>query len=183
MSSTLSRRILQLPDGIVHPNNLYGDGSPYFINGPKIHPYLQEMNEKVLSKYDVVTVGEMPGATTDDARIYTNPDNKEVNMVFTFEHMDLDSGPGGKWNVQPLKLVDLKRNFEKWQHALHKVGWNSLYWNNHDQPRVVSRFGNDGEYRELSAKMLAICLAYATRYSVYLPRRRAWNDECEIPIA
>ncbi|WP_277584553.1 glycoside hydrolase family 13 protein [Psychrobacillus antarcticus] len=148
----------QLPDGIVHPNNIYGDGSPYFINGPKIHPYLQEMNEKVLSKYDVVTVGEMPGATTDDARTYTNPDNKEVNMVFTFEHMDLDSGPNGKWNVQPLKLIDLKRNFEKWQHALHKVGWNSLYWNNHDQPRVVSRFGNDSEYRVLSAKMLAICL-------------------------
>ena len=141
------------------------------------------MNEKVLSKYDVVTVGEMPGATTDDARIYTNPNNKEVNMVFTFEHMDLDSGPGGKWNVQPLKLVDLKRNLEKWQHALHKVGWNSLYWNNHDQPRVVSRFGNDREYRELSAKMLAICLAYATRHPVYLPRGRAWNDECRIPKA
>lgn len=148
----------KLPDGAIHPNNLYGDGSPYFMNGPKIHQYLQEMNKQVLSKYDVVTVGEMPGATTDDARIYTNPDNKEVNMVFTFEHMDLDSGPGGKWNVQPLKLVDLKRNFEKWQLGLHKVGWNSLYWNNHDQPRVVSRFGNDGEYRELSAKMLAICL-------------------------
>ncbi|SDN62797.1 oligo-1,6-glucosidase [Psychrobacillus sp. OK028] len=151
-------KALDLPDGTIHPNNLYGDGSPYFINGPKIHQYLREMNEKVLSKYDVVTVGEMPGATTDDAQIYTNPYNKEVNMVFTFEHMDLDSGPGGKWNVQPLKLVDLKRNFEKWQLALHKVGWNSLYWNNHDQPRVVSRFGNDGEYRELSAKMLAICL-------------------------
>lgn len=152
----ISKDVL-LPDGIVHPSKLYGDGSPYFINGPKIHPYLQEMNDKVLSKYDVVTVGEMPGATTDDARIYTNPDNREVNMVFTFEHMDLDSGYE-KWDVQPLKLVDLKRNFEKWQHALHKVGWNSLYWNNHDQPRIVSRFGNDREYRELSAKMLAICL-------------------------
>ncbi|MET0958864.1 MAG: alpha-glucosidase [Psychrobacillus psychrotolerans] len=149
---------MSLPDGEVQPNKLYGDGSPYFINGPKIHSYLKEMNDKVLSKYDVVTVGEMPGATTDDARIFTNPDNKEVNMVFTFEHMDLDSGPSGKWDVQPLKLIDLKRNFEKWQHGLHKVGWNSLYWNNHDQPRVVSRFGNDGEYRELSAKMLAICL-------------------------
>ena len=149
---------MKLPDGEVHPNKLYGDGSPYFMNGPKIHSYLKEMNDKVLSKYDVVTVGEMPGATTEDACIYTNPANHEVNMVFTFEHMDLDSGPGGKWNVQPLKLVDLKRNFEKWQHGLHKVGWNSLYWNNHDQPRVVSRFGEDGEYRELSAKMLGICL-------------------------
>ena len=149
---------MKLPDGAVQPNKLYGDGSPYFMNGPKIHSHLKEMNDKVLSKYDVVTVGEMPGATTDDARIYTNPDNNEVNMVFTFEHMDLDSGPHGKWDVQPLRLIDLKRNLEKWQHALHKVGWNSLYWNNHDQPRVVSRFGNDREYRELSAKMLAICL-------------------------
>lgn len=149
---------MNLPDGEVQPNKLYGDGSPYFMNGPKIHSHLKEMNDKVLSKYDVVTVGEMPGATTDDARLYTNPDNNEVNMVFTFEHMDLDSGPSGKWDVQPLKLIDLKRNFEKWQHGLHNVGWNSLYWNNHDQPRVVSRFGNDGEYRELSAKMLAICL-------------------------
>lgn len=149
---------MRLPDGAVQPNKLYGDGSPYFMNGPKIHSYLREMNDKVLSKYDVVTVGEMPGATTDDARIYTNPDNNEVNMVFTFEHMDLDSGPNGKWDVQPLKLIELKRNLEKWQHGLHKVGWNSLYWNNHDQPRVVSRFGNDEEYRELSAKMLAICL-------------------------
>lgn len=149
---------MNLPDGEVQPNKLYGDGSPYFMNGPKIHSHLKEMNDKVLSKYDIVTVGEMPGATTDDARLYTNPDNNEVNMVFTFEHMDLDSGPSGKWDVQPLKLIDLKRNFEKWQHGLHNVGWNSLYWNNHDQPRVVSRFGNDGEYRELSAKMLAICL-------------------------
>ena len=149
---------MKLPDGAVQPNKIYGDGSKYFMNGPKIHSYLKEMNDKVLSKYDVVTVGEMPGATTDDARIYTNPNNNEVDMVFTFEHMDLDSGPNGKWDVQPLKLIDLKRNFEKWQLDLHKVGWNSLYWNNHDQPRVVSRFGNDGDYRELSAKMLAICL-------------------------
>lgn len=148
----------QLPDGVIHPKQTYGDGSPYFINGPKIHTYLREMNEKVLRYYDVLTVGEMPGTTPEDASAYTNPDNQEMNMVFTFEHMDLDSGPYEKWDVQPLNLIDLKRNFEKWQHALHKVGWNSLYWNNHDQPRIVSRFGNDGEYREMSAKMLAICL-------------------------
>ncbi|WP_342598014.1 alpha-glucosidase [Psychrobacillus sp. FSL H8-0483] len=148
----------QLPDGMIHPEQLYGDGSPFFINGPKIHTYLREMNEKVLSKYDVITVGEMPGASTEDAQIYTDPINNEVNMIFTFEHMNLDSGPYEKWDVQPLNLVALKLNLEKWQHALHKVGWNSLYWNNHDQPRIVSRFGDDDKYRDVSAKMLAICL-------------------------
>lgn len=148
----------QLPDGMIHPEQMFGDGSPYFINGPKIHTYLREMNEKVLSKYDVITVGEMPGASTEDAQIYTDPINQEVNMIFTFEHMNLDSGPYEKWDIQPLNLVALKRNLEKWQHALHQVGWNSLYWNNHDQPRIVSRFGDDDKYREVSAKMLAICL-------------------------
>lgn len=148
----------KLPDGEIHHEQGYGDGSTYFMNGPKIHTYLREMNEKVLSRYDVLTVGEMPGASTEDARIYTNPGNQEVNMIFTFEHMNLDSGPNEKWDVRPLELVALKRNLEKWQHALHEVGWNSLYWNNHDQPRVVSRFGEDGAFREVSAKMLAICL-------------------------
>ncbi|MEI4770631.1 alpha-glucosidase [Psychrobacillus sp. FJAT-51614] len=148
----------KLPNGTIHDEQMYGDGSAYFMNGPKIHTYLREMNEKVLNHYDVLTVGEMPGASPEDAQIYTDPDNQEVNMIFTFEHMNLDSGPNEKWDVRPLDLVALKRNFEKWQLALHEVGWNSLYWNNHDQPRVVSRFGEDGAYRELSAKMLAICL-------------------------
>ena len=147
-----------LPNGKQEGGAAYGDGSPYFMNGPEIHTYLQEMNERVLRKYDILTVGEMPGASTDDALLYTDDAREELNMVFTFEHMDLDSGPGGKWNVQPLKLPDLKKNLAKWQHALMDKGWNSLYWNNHDQPRVVSRFGNDQEYREHSAKMLAIVL-------------------------
>lgn len=147
-----------LPNGKQEGGAAYGDGSPYFMNGPEIHTYLQEMNERVLRQYDILTVGEMPGASTDDALLYTDEERNELNMVFTFEHMDLDSGPGGKWNVQPLKLPDLKKNLAKWQHALMDKGWNSLYWNNHDQPRVVSRFGNDQEYREHSAKMLAIVL-------------------------
>ncbi|TFB14622.1 alpha-glucosidase [Filobacillus milosensis] len=141
-----------LPDG---PD---GDGSQHFMNGPRIHEFLREMNDEVLLKYDCVTVGEMPGAGTDDARIYTDPENREVNMIFTFEHMDLDGGPGGKWDFRELNLVDLKENLEKWQHALHGVGWNSLYWNNHDQPRIVSRFGDDDDFRVKSAKMLATCL-------------------------
>ncbi|MET1014184.1 MAG: alpha-glucosidase [Paenisporosarcina sp.] len=147
-----------LPNGEMNEGQRFGDGSPYYMNGPKIHDYLQEMNEEVLSKYDILTVGEMPGVTPEDAKIYTNPANKELNMVFTFEHMSLDSGPFEKWDLKPLNLVDLKENFEKWQTNLHGTGWNSLYWNNHDQPRIVSRFGDDGEYRIESAKMLATCL-------------------------
>lgn len=142
----------ELPDG---PN---GDGSAYFMNGPRIHEYLREMNKEVLSKYDCVSVGEMPGTTPEDAKRYTDPNNRELNMIFTFEHMDLDGGPNGKWDLKPLDLVGLKENLEKWQHALHDVGWNSLYWNNHDQPRIVSRFGDDGRYRVKSSKMLATCL-------------------------
>ncbi|MFC4354932.1 alpha-glucosidase [Chryseomicrobium palamuruense] len=148
----------ELPDGKQDDGEAYGDGSPYFMNGPEIHAYLQEMNRNVLRHYDILTVGEMPGASTEDALLYTDPERDELNMVFTFEHMDLDSGPGGKWDVKPLALPDLKKNLAKWQHALLDKGWNSLYWNNHDQPRVVSRFGNDQEYREHSAKMLAIVL-------------------------
>lgn len=147
-----------LPDGIQHDGASYGDGSPFFMNGPEIHTYLQEMNERVLKHYDILTVGEMPGATTEDALLYTDEERHELNMVFTFEHMDLDSAPGGKWNLKPLYLPDLKKNLAKWQYALKDKGWNSLYWNNHDQPRIVSRFGNDQEYREHSAKMLAITL-------------------------
>ncbi|MEH7072933.1 glycoside hydrolase family 13 protein [Neobacillus drentensis] len=149
-----------LPDGAQEEGQLYGDGSPFYMNGPKIHQFLKEMNRKVLADYPIMTVGEMPGATPEDAILYTNSDRNEVNMIFTFEHMDLDSAPGGKWNLKKLNLVDLKENLAKWQVALHKKGWNSLYWNNHDQPRVVSRFGDDQEYRVESAKMLAVCLHF-----------------------
>lgn len=147
-----------LPDGEVKPGETYASGSKYYRNGPRIHEFLQEMNEQVLSKYDVMTVGEMPGVDVEQAKKYTNPKRKELNMVFTFEHMGLDSGPYGKWDLKPLKLTDLKENLTKWQKGLHGIGWNSLYWNNHDQPRIVSRFGDDGEYRVESAKMLATCL-------------------------
>ncbi|RDB33918.1 alpha-glucosidase [Exiguobacterium sp. RIT594] len=147
-----------LPDATVPSGALYGDGGQHYINGPRIHEFLKEMNDASFGQYDVLTVGEMPGATTEDAILYTDPERKEVNMVFTFEHMDLDSGPGGKWDVQPFNLQKLKENFTKWQVALHEKGWNSLYWNNHDQPRVVSRFGDDTTYRVESAKMLATLL-------------------------
>src|SRR5690606_14923482 len=109
---------------------------------------------------DIVTVGEMPGATITDAIKYTGKERREVNMIFTFEHMGLDQASGEKWDLKPLNLRDLKYNLEHWQHALHNEGWNSLYWNNHDQPRIVSRFGHDREYRIESAKMLAACLHF-----------------------
>lgn len=148
----------EMPDGEPKLGKKYASGSKYYRNGPRIHEYLQEMNEKVLSNYDVMTVGEMPGVTPDLAEIYTQEENKELNMVFQFEHMGLDNGPNGKWDLKPLDLLDLKKNLTKWQKALEDKGWNSLYFNNHDQPRIVSRFGNDGDLRVESAKMLATLL-------------------------
>ncbi|WP_264736976.1 glycoside hydrolase family 13 protein [Cytobacillus firmus] len=147
-----------LPDDEPKPGKKYASGSKYYRNGPRIHEYLREMNEKALSKYDVMTVGEMPGVTPERARQYTGESRNELNMVFQFEHVSLDNGPNGKWNLKPLDLYDLKTNLTKWQNELDEVGWNSLYFNNHDQPRSVSRFGNDGEHREKSAKMLATLL-------------------------
>ncbi|API92627.1 oligo-1,6-glucosidase [Virgibacillus pantothenticus] len=130
----------------------------FHMNGPRIHEFLHEMNQKVLADYDIMTVGEMPGATVEDAKLYTGEEREELNMVFHFEHMGLWNGPDGKWSNMPWKLTDLKEILSKWQYGLEKEGWNSLYWNNHDQPRVVSRFGNEKEYREKSAKMLATLL-------------------------
>ncbi|MEH7886974.1 alpha-glucosidase [Bacillus sp. JJ1609] len=147
-----------LPDAPNPEGKPYASGSKFFMNGPKIHDYLQEMNREVLSHYDAMTVGEMPGASVELAKLYTNEERNETNMIFQFEHVDLDSGPNGKWDLKPLKLTDLKKSFTKWQKGLEGEGWNSLYLNNHDQPRMVSRFGNDQEYRIESAKMLATFL-------------------------
>jgi oligo-1,6-glucosidase len=136
----------------------YQDGSRYYTNGPRIHQFLQEMNKKVLSKYDVFTVGEMPGVDVEDAVLYTSENNHEVNMIFQFEHMEIDDCQGSKWNCKPWSLKDLKQIINKWQTGLEGKGWNSLYLNNHDRPRMVSRFGNDTVYRVESAKMLATFL-------------------------
>lgn len=147
-----------LPDAPNPEGKKYVSGSRYFMNGPRIHDYLQEMHREALADYDVMTVGEMPGVNVEQAKLYTDESRNEVNMVFQFEHVDLDSGPGGKWDLKPLQLTDLKKNFTKWQMGLEDIGWNSLYLNNHDQPRMVSRFGNDKQYRVESAKMLATFL-------------------------
>jgi oligo-1,6-glucosidase len=151
-------KVPELPDAIVPEGKQYAPGGDYFMNGPRIHEFLQEMNRETVSRYDVMTVGEMPGASVEEAKLYTDENRHETNMVFQFEHVDLDSGPGGKWDIRPLKLADLRDNFTKWQKGLEEIGWNSLYLNNHDQPRMVSRFGNDKEYRVESAKMLATFL-------------------------
>lgn len=147
-----------LPDAPNPDGKKYVSGSRFFMNGPRIHDYLQEMHKEALAEYNVMTVGEMPGVNVEQAKLYTDETRDEVNMVFQFEHVDLDSGPGGKWDLKPLKLTDLKQNFTKWQTGLEEIGWNSLYLNNHDQPRMVSRFGNDKQYRVESAKMLATFL-------------------------
>jgi oligo-1,6-glucosidase len=148
-----------LPDGRPTHTGLYGDGSPYFMNGPRIHEFMQEMHAEVFAGRDaeLLTVGEMPGVTVEEARLFTDMSRHEVDMVFQFEHMDLDHGKN-RFDPQPLDLRDLKASLGRWQAGLAEVGWNSLYWNNHDQPRVVSRFGNDSDYRVESAKMLATVL-------------------------
>ena len=119
---------------------------------------MQEMNEKVLSKYDIMTVGETPAVTTELAKQYAGEDTHELNMVFQFEHVEGD-GKYGKWTDEKVPLIRLKKIMSKWQTELYGKAWNSLFWDNHDQPRAVSRFGDDRpEHREVSAKMLATCL-------------------------
>lgn len=128
-------------------------------DGPKLHDYLQEMNEATFGHQDVLTVGETWSATVQNAKQYSNPDGSELSMVFQFEHILLDQQDDGeKWDLKPLNLVDLKRTLAKWQTELGDEGWNSLFWNNHDTPRIVSRWGNDEEYRQESAKLFAILL-------------------------
>ncbi len=149
-----------LPDGTVPPGARLGDGFPHYGYGPRIHEFLQEMHAEVFAGREgqFVTVGEMPGVTVDQARLFTDPARRELDMVFQFEHVGLDHGTAGKWEHHPIDRLELKRSFRRWQEGLAEVGWNSLYWNNHDQPRVVSRFGDDGEYWAESAQLLAAIL-------------------------
>ena len=148
------------PDGEIR-DGLHGDMSPYVCNGPHVHEYLQEMNQRVLSKFDLITVGETPGVTTEEAKKYANLDGSELNMVFQFEHMGTTEGKYGKWTTKKPEMKKVRAVMNKWQNDLEGKAWNSLYWDNHDQPRAVSRFGNDSEeYREISAKMLATCLHF-----------------------
>lgn len=148
------------PDGPVIQNKAYGSYYAGCANGPRVHEFLQEMNREVLSKYDIMTVGEAPHTNADEAALYTDESRKELNMVFHFDHMHLDYDENGKYATNRVPLVALKKIMTQWQDKMHECnGWNSLYWCNHDQARAVTRFGNDSEeYREISAKMLGTCL-------------------------
>ena len=154
--------LISKPEGLPDGDAGEGEYAPFdFVaNGPHIHEYLQEMNARVLSKYDIMTVGETAGVTIEEAEKYAGLSGNELSMCFQFEHVGLDSDPvRGRYGFGNLKLTDLKANLSKWQCSLEGKAWNSLYFENHDQPRVVSRWGNDSAgYREISAKMLATCL-------------------------
>ena len=129
------------------------------INGPRLHDFLRELSMETFQRANLITVGEAWGADLERAKLYSNPDGSEFSMVFQFEHIGLDQEEGKeKWDVIPLDLQKLKEVLAKWQKGLHNIGWNSLFWNNHDLPRIVSRWGNDKEYRVESAKMLATIL-------------------------
>lgn len=151
-------KVQSFPDGEI-THGLYGDNGPYCCNGPRVHEYLQEMNQKVLSKYDIMTVGETAGVTVEEAKKYAGNHSGELNMVFQFEHVEIGDGKLGKWTTKRYDFMELKKILAKWQTELEGVAWNSIFWGNHDQPRAVSRFGNDSpQYRAISAKMLATCL-------------------------
>ena len=153
----------EFPDGVIGKDGL-GDFVPYAVNLPISHDYIKEMNSQVWhNREGILTVGETPFAGTDDAVQYSCLDNTELNMVFQFEHMDLDNAEdGSKWSDRRIPLLELKRSFSNWQRKLYGKAWNSLYWCNHDQPRVVSRLGNDTDetWWNKSAKMLATCLHF-----------------------
>ena len=152
----------EFPDGVIGKDGL-GDFVPYAVNLPISHDYIKEMNSQVWhNREGILTVGETPFASTDDAVQYSCLDNTELNMVFQFEHMDLDNAEdGSKWSERRIPLLELKRSFSNWQRKLYGKAWNSLYWCNHDQPRVVSRLGNDTDtWWNKSAKMLATCLHF-----------------------
>jgi oligo-1,6-glucosidase len=148
-----------LPDEPVRPGERFGQVGRSVVDGPRIHEFLHEMHQEVFAGVDkpLLLVGETPGVSIEEARKYTDQERQEVDMVFQFEHMQVDQG-ASKWDVLPFDVRVLRRCLADWQEGLADVGWNSLYWDNHDQPRVVSRFGDDGEYRERSAKLLATVL-------------------------
>lgn len=146
------------PDGIPGANGYASFNAP--SGGPHVHEYLREMRKEVLSKYDILTVGECSGVTIEEAPDYASLSGDELDMVFHFDHMGLDDDPvtGSKWCVRKMDIVRLKQILSDWEVQLHGKAWNSLFWDNHDQPRVVSRLGSEGDLREKSAKMLATCL-------------------------
>ncbi|MBX4148976.1 alpha,alpha-phosphotrehalase [Paenibacillus lautus] len=142
-------------DGSVAP----GDGRRFYTDGPRVHEYIKELNEKVFTPYNLVTVGEMSSTTLEHCIRYSNPEENEFSMTFNFHHLKVDYPNGQKWELKPYDFEELKRVLSDWQIGMQKGGgWNALFWNNHDQPRALTRFTNDGKYRTESAKMLATTL-------------------------
>ena len=145
----------------------YFDPRSRIAANPRVHTYLKEMRREVFSGRDIMTVGEASATTLEAARQFSNMDGSELDMVFWFEHMDLDGGETFKWNDRTIPLLPLKKVMDKWQRGLYEKGWNALFWNNHDQPRMLSRLGDEGKLREQAAKMLAACL-YMMQGTVFL---------------
>lgn len=150
--------LISKPD--VYEDDLEGDGHRFYTDGPKINQYLQELNENTFGKYDdVVTVGEMSSTTLENSIRYSNPESNELSMIFSFHHLKVDYPSGNKWEIEPFRFHDLKKHLFTWQEEMEKGGgWNALFWCNHDQPRIVSRIGNEKEYRVKSAKCLATAI-------------------------
>ena len=150
--------LISKPD--VYEDDLEGDGHRFYTDGPKIHQYLQELNENTFGKYDdVVTVGEMSSTTLENSIRYSNPESNELSMIFSFHHLKVDYPSGNKWEIEPFRFHDLKKHLFTWQEEMEKGGgWNALFWCNHDQPRIVSRIGNEKEYRVKSAKCLSTAI-------------------------
>ena len=143
-----------------YEDDLTGNGKKYYTDGPKIHEYLQELNRETFGRFDdMITVGEMSSTTLENSIRYSNPDSHELSMIFSFHHLRIDYPSGNKWEIQPFRFHALKKNLFTWQREMEKGGgWNALFWYNHDQPRIVSRVGDEGKYRLESAKMLATAL-------------------------
>lgn len=139
-------------------DDLTGDGRRFYTDGPRVHDYLQELSRDVFVPRDCMTVGEMSSTTLEHCQQYSQQDGRELSMVFNFHHLKVDYPNGEKWQLAAPDFIALKKIFAEWQNGLHQQGWSALFWCNHDQPRIVSRFGHEGEYREKSAKMLATVL-------------------------
>lgn len=135
------------------------DGRRFYTDGPRIHEFLKELNKEAFGGEELITVGEMSSTSIDNCIRYSNPDEKELSMAFSFHHLKVDYPNGEKWVKAPFDFVELKKIFSKWQKGMYDGnGWNATFWNNHDQPRAISRFGNDGKYHNESGKMLATVL-------------------------
>ncbi|SIQ98492.1 alpha,alpha-phosphotrehalase [Aeromonas hydrophila] len=140
------------------PNDEIGDGRRFYTDGPRIHEFLQDVSRDVFAPVGAMTVGEMSSTSLEHCQRYGALDGSELSMVFNFHHLKVDYPGGDKWTKAPFDFLELKRIFNHWQSGMHGKGWSALFWCNHDQPRIVSRFGDEGEHRVVAAKMLASTL-------------------------